>query len=825
MAKNTRKSRETESDDLLFAANGNGNGRAVEMIPLHEAAQARYLNYALSVITSRALPDVRDGLKPVQRRILYTMWQQGIRHDAKHRKCAKVVGDVMGSYHPHGDSAIYDALVRMAQPWTLRMPLVDGQGNFGSLDGDPPAAMRYTECRLTELAADMLGDIGQQTVHFRPNYDGTRNEPVVLRAKVPNLLVNGSAGIAVGMATNIPPHNLGEVCRALIKVLDNPELKDYQLVGKDAIQGPDFPTGGQIINTQTELREVYKTGAGTIKVRATTEAGPATRAAKTLRITSIPYGVNKSQLVEQLAQVVLSRKMPLLLDVRDVSTDDVRIDLELKKDADEPKLLAYLYKHTSMQINFAVNLTCLVPTDNPEVGSPDRLGLLEILRFFLIFRHGVITRRLEHELSQLERRIHILNGFALIFDALDEIIRIIRASDGKADAAKKIMARFPQDKKGGGLDAEQTDAILELKLYRLAKLEINLVREELKEKQKRAREIRKLLADNEQDTASGRWQIVREEIQALLAKHGGDPRKKGDVGNRRTIIETATDEPEFSAEDFIVAEDNHVLVTTDGWVKRQKEIADPSKTRLREGDAVLACEPGSTRATIAFFSNFGVCYTARIIDLPATTGYGEPVQKLFKLKDGEKVVAAFSLDPRAVGDIAEKENSDYAPMTHALAVSSDGFALRFGLAAFVEPSTRSGRKYARPSKGAVIVGVQKIHGSETILAATEHCRAMVCKAEEVNYLSGPGKGVMLIKLSKGKGSALDDRVLGFKASGGDRDLLTVETNRGATKTISTAKYRVTSRGGRGLELQKNGKLSRVVPEEVTTPIMLDEGAE
>jgi len=286
----------------------------------------------------------------------------------------------------------------------------------------------------------------------------------------------------------------------------------------------------------------------------------------------------------------------------------------------------------------------------------------------------------------------------------------------------------------------------------------------------------------------------------------------------------ATDEPAFTAEDFIVAEDNHVLVTADGWVKRQKEIADPSKTRLREGDSVLACEAGSTRATIAFFSNFGVCYTARIIDLPATTGYGEPVQKLFKLKDGEKIVAAYSLDPRAVGDIEEKEGSDFAPLTHALAASSDGYALRFGLQAFVEPSTRSGRKYARPSKGATIVGVQKVHGSETVLAATEHCRAMVCPAEEVNYLSGPGKGVMLIKLARGKGSALDDRVLGFKASGGDRDLLTVETNRGATKTISTAKYRVTSRGGRGLEIQKNGKLARVVPEEVTTPIMLDEGA-
>lgn len=827
MARRRKKTATNDADLFSTAGDGGGggaNGTPADVgdgggesaIALHEAAQARYLNYALSVITSRALPDVRDGLKPVQRRILYTMWQQGIRHDAKHRKCAKVVGDVMGSYHPHGDSAIYDALVRMAQPWTLRVPLIDGQGNFGSLDGDPPAAMRYTECRLTPPSAYMLDDIGQRTVHFRPNYDGTKSEPVVLPAKLPNLLVNGSAGIAVGMATNIPPHNLGEVCRALLKVLDNWEIKDYQLISKDAIQGPDFPTGGQVINSQAELREIYKTGSGTLKIRATTEKGPASRSTKVLRITSIPYAVNKSVLVERIAEVVLSRKMPLLVDVKDVSTDDVRIDLELKKDADEAKVLAYLFKHTPMQTNFAVNLTALVPTENPEVCSPLRLGLAEVLRYFLQFRHGVVTKRLEHEQAQLEKRIHILNGFALVFDALDEIIKIIRRSDGKADAAKKIMAKFDQ------LDAEQTDAILELKLYRLAKLEINLVLDELKAKQKRAREIKKLLKDDEEDTTSGRWQIVRDEIQELLDQYGGNARKKEDAGNRRTLIESADDEPEFSAEDFIVAEDAHVLVTADGWVKRQKEIADPGKTRLREGDRVLACEAGSTRATLALFSSFGVCYTARIIDIPATTGYGEPVQKLFKLKDGEKIVAAYSLDPRAVGDIAEKEGSDYAPMTHGLAVSSDGYALRFGLEAFVEPSTRSGRKYARPSKGAQVVGMAKVHGSETILAATEQCRAMVCAADEINYLSGPGKGVMLIKLSKGKGSAPDDRVLGFKASGGDRDLLTVETNRGATKTISTVKYRTTGRGGKGVEIQKNGKLSKIVPDEVTTPILLDE---
>src|SRR5512141_2665232 len=289
-----------------------------EPIPLHEAAQTRYLNYALSVITSRALPDVRDGLKPVQRRILYTMWQQNLTADAKHRKCAKVVGDVMGSYHPHGDAALYETLVRMAQSFSLRYPLIDGSGNFGSLDGDAPAAMRYTECRLARLSDQMLEEIDHDTVPFRPNYDGTKTEPVVLPARLPNLLVNGATGIAVGMATNIPPHNLGEVCTALVKLLDNPDLTTTQLCRY--VKGPDFPTGGQILNSVEELREIYKTGSGSIRLRATWESGAAERASKTVFVTSVPYAVNKAQLVERIAEIAASRKLPPLVDVKDLST-------------------------------------------------------------------------------------------------------------------------------------------------------------------------------------------------------------------------------------------------------------------------------------------------------------------------------------------------------------------------------------------------------------------------------------------------------------------------------------------------------------------------
>jgi DNA gyrase subunit A len=334
---------------------GGGAGEP-EAVALHEAAQARYLNYALSVITSRALPDVRDGLKPVQRRILYTMWQQNLTADVKHRKCAKVVGDVMGNYHPHGDTALYETLVRMAQPFSLRYPLIDGSGNFGSLDGDNAAAMRYTECRLARLSDELLSEIDQDTVHFRPNYDGTKTEPVVLPSRVPNLLINGATGIAVGMATNIPPHNLNEVCTALIKYLDSDfELSNAQLCRY--IKGPDFPTGGQILNSSEELKEIYKTGTGAIRLRGTWQEGPTTRSGKTIYITSVPYTVNKSSLVERIGEIALSRKLPPLVDVRDVSTDDVRIALELKKDADEKMVMAYLFKHTPLQTNFVVNLT------------------------------------------------------------------------------------------------------------------------------------------------------------------------------------------------------------------------------------------------------------------------------------------------------------------------------------------------------------------------------------------------------------------------------------------------------------------------------------
>ena len=491
--------------------------------------------------------------------------------------------------------------------------------------------------------------------------------------------------------------------------------------------------------------------------------------------------------------------MPHLVDVRDVSTDDVRIELELKAGADDNLVMAYLFKNTSLQTTFAVNMTCLVPTENAEVGRPERLDLKQMLWYFLHFRLEVVTSRLEHELEQLKKRIHILEGFEKVFDALDEIIKIIRKSDGKADSAEKIMKRF-------SLDAEQTDAILELKLYRLARLEILVIQQELAEKRKRARQISTLLKDEE-----GRWKLVREELEEIQNKYGN-----AKLDPRRSRIEEA-EEVEYTAESFIVEEDNVVIVSRDGWVKRQKEVKDLSTTRLREGDSVLAAVAGSTRATMVFFSNFGVAYTSRIVDVPASTGYGDPVQKLFKLKDGEKIVAAFSLDPRVAKKIEAKKEGD-APPVHA----DRGHERRLRdalLAAVVRRSEHAIGPPLRAHRGqAPKWSASASPPARRPSSPPPRTRARCCrKADEVNFLSGPGRGVILIKID-----FPDDKVIGAIVSSGDRDLLTVETTRGSEQTISTTKYRVTGRGGKGKELMQRGGFTRVVPNEVPAPVI--EGA-
>lgn len=749
---------------------------------LSTEAQRRYLHYALSVITSRALPDVRDGLKPVQRRILFTMFHDlHLRHDAKQRKCAAIVGDVMGKYHPHGDSAIYDALVRLAQDFTMRAPLIEGRGNFGSADGDSAAAMRYTEARLQKLATELLLELGKQTVPHRPNYDGTRFEPVVLPARFPHLLVNGSQGIAVGMATSIPPHNLVEVINASVAMIDDPQITLSALLKH--IKGPDFPTYGQLLSTRQEIMEVYQNGQGSLKLRGEWKAEEGKRGVSKIVIHSIPYGVERSSVIEKIAEIIISRKLPALLDVRDESTVDTRIVLEYKKETDAQMIMAYLYKHTPLSTNVRVDLTCLVPTDNKEVAGPARLDLVKILRCFLDFRMEIVTKRLEHDLNELERRIHILEGFEIVFDALDETIRIIRRSKGKQDAAEKLMARFK-------LDEEQVEAILELKLYRLAQLEILLIRQEMQDKRAEAKRIGQLLK-----SPAARWKLIRAELLEL---------KDSYADQRRTKIVKGLEEPEYDAEAFIIEEDTHVLLTQQGWIKRQREVKDVETCRVREGDRVLDVAIGSTRSAVAFFTNRGSCYVCRAVDIPPTTGYGDPIQKLFKLGDGERVVRMLGFDPRIL-DVPPLDADIEEPLPpHAIAVTRKGMSLRFSLRSHREPSTRSGRRYIRVSEDDEVIYLAPYVEGALIACASSKGRALICEAEEVSLLSGPGKGVMLIKLEK------SDYLIGAQLLLNPDDALTVEKESGAQLAITSRKFQVVSRAGKGHALMKRGALKRAV---------------
>ncbi len=760
---------------------------------LAQETQRRYLNYALSVITARALPDVRDGLKPVQRRILYAMQNElHLRFDAKYIKCARIVGDVMGKFHPHGDSSIYDALVRKAQSFTMSAPLVDGRGNFGSPDGDTAAAMRYTEARLSKLASELLNELGKKTVDFRANYDGTRFEPVVLPARFPNLLVNGCQGIAVGMATSIPPHNFKEVADAAVALIDNPEGGLTEVLKH--VRGPDFPTGGQLLSSKRELREVYEHGQGSLKLRAEYKVEePKKKGNPSLIITSIPYAVERRSIVEKIADVILSKKLPALLDVRDESTDVCRIVCEFRAGTDVKLVMAYLYKHTPLATNVQVNLTCLVPVAGSDVAAPQRLDLVSILKHFLDFRMDVVKKRLAFDLDQLRRRIHILEGFEKIFDILDETIVIIRKSDGKEDAAQKLMKRF-------GLDEEQVDAILELKLYRLAKLEILIIQKELAEKRAEADRTEKLLKSDK-----ARWNLIRAELHELSSEYGQ---------RRRTRVLASVDEPEFQAEDFIIDEDAMAVLTVQGWIKRQREVKDLSSTRLREGDRVSDVVAGSTKSSVAFFSNQGACYVCRMVDIPQASGYGNPVQTLFKLADGEKLLRMMCFDSRML-EVPEAKEGAEPEAPFAVAVTRQGQALRFSLRGHREPSTKTGRKYARLSEGDEVICIDLVTKGAFVAAASVEGQALICKVDDVAVLAGAGKGVMLIKLED------KDELVGAKVLRDRNGLLTLVNEKGTEYEVSPRKQNVVARGGKGTALFKRGKLSGKVHEEPELPELPD----
>ncbi len=769
----------------------------IKTIPLHETARERYLTYALSVITSRALPDIRDGLKPVQRRILYAMYTNlRLTPEARHRKSATIVGDTMGKYHPHGDSSIYEAMVRMAQPFALRAPLVDGQGNFGSLDGDNAAAMRYTEARLTALGASFLDEIKKNTVPFRPNYDGTLHEPVVLPAPFPNLLVNGAAGIAVGMATNIPPHNLGEVVDACLALVRKPATTTEALM--ELVAGPDFPTGGRILNTREELLKIYETGEGPVDLRG--EYAPEGKGHVIL--TSIPYGLDKADLIEKIADHIREGKIPQVVDIRDESTDAVRIVLELRRGASAEAAMAYLFKHTPLQTRFHVNLTCLVPTDNPEVAAPRRVGLKEALGAWLAFRMETVTRRLRFELDGLEKRIHILRGFAKIFDALDEAIRLIRASKDKDDASGRLRHRF-------GLDDVQADAVLETKLYRLAKLEMDAILAELDEKEAKAAELRALLEDE-----AARWKLVRRELEALKKAHA-DPRRSAIAGPDQVVS--------YAAEDYIVEEDVYCIVTRDGWIKRQRSYTELAAIRVREGDEVGWALAASTRATLGLFTSAGKVYTVRVDELPQTAGYGDPVQKIFDFEDRERVVGVVSFDgrvlprplpvaapsPELFGGDGAPPDEQLLPGPYALAVSSDGMAVRMPLAFFAEPSNKNGRTYMRLAPRHAVVSATLARGDEHVCLASQGGRALIFRVAEVPTFKSAAKGVVAMRLG---GPA--DRVLGLALATAARDGLEVETSRGRTEVVRTTKFELTHRGGKGRTVIERGTLRSVKPPPV-----------
>ncbi|MBO0698122.1 MAG: DNA topoisomerase 4 subunit A [Zavarzinella sp.] len=766
----------------------------IQTVSIARETHERYLRYAVSVITARALPDVRDGLKPVQRRILYTMHNDLRLHfDGRPAKCARIVGDVMGKYHPHGDVAIYDAMVRMAQDWVMRLPLVHGQGNFGSVDGDPPAAYRYTEAKLAAVADYLMRELRQETVDLRPTYNNETQEPVVLPAEFPNLLVNGAAGIAVGMATNIPPHNLGEVIRSALHLIDDADATTAALMDK-GVKGPDFPLGGKIIADRTTLRKIYEDGEGTIKVQGEWKLEKAGMKVPQIVITSIPYGADKAKIENDIGAIINERKLPgaLALTNETNKKDGFRITIDLKPETNPEMVMAYLFKHTDLQTNYSFNMTCLVPAKDGAV-QPERVGLKAMLRHFLDFRFATIKRRFQYDLAVLKRRIHILEGFKIIFNALDKAIKLIRESEGKADAAQKLMKAFD-------LDEEQTNAILDAQLYKIAQLEIKKILEELKEKKAEAERIEAILKSNKK-----LWGVVKDELGAIEAKYGE---------RRKTRMATDEDVLEFNEEAYIVRENTNVILTRDGWIKRVGRLASVEGTRVREGDEVIAVVPASTLDHVVFFADDGTAYTMRVNEVPASSGYGEPIAKFFKLDDQVRVIDAATTDERFVPAEAKPAAKGDPPGPYILVATSAGLTLRIPFAPFREESTRAGRRYVRLNEGEKVV-LAKVLGQfkwtegkrhkvveESMFLVSEDGHVIHFPIEEVNVLSGAGRGVIGIKLGDG------DKCIGGALVSSRFTKMDVETSGGQVRELGGGKPTV-GRGGTGYQEVKRTQFVRI----------------
>lgn len=768
--------------------NGSSEMDQLQYVSISDETRRRYLNYAMSVIMSRALPDVRDGLKPVQRRILYTMYEDlRLTADAKYRKCAKIVGDTTGNYHPHGTVAVYDAMVRLAQDFTMRVPLVDGQGNFGNLMGLPAAAERYTEARVTKIAERLMGELRYNTVDMRPTYDAVREEPVVLPAQFPHLLVNGTQGIAVGMATSIPPHHLGEVIKACSYLIDTPDATLPQVM--KYIKGPDFPLGGRVVTDRKELKTIYEEGRGTIKVRAEWALDKEGRKEVNNRIVihSIPYGVETGPLMNSLGDIRDSRKLPQLLDVADESNGELglRIVLHIKPGSDPNTVMAYLYKHSRLEDNFAYNATCLVP-DEHGVLLPRRCNLIEILKYFLDFRLATVRRRFEFLLAALEKRIHILRGLVIIFDGLEKALKIIRQSTGKQDACEKLVKAFP-------LDEVQATAILELQLYRISTLEIGRIREELAEKEKEAERIRRILGSEKR-----LWGEVQKELDALGAEF---------EDKRRTTLGSSEEIAEFDPQAYIVKENTNVVLSSEAWVRRLGKISSIDKLRVREGETILNVLPASTLDHLIFFSNDGVAYTLPVEQIPPSTGYGEPLSKHIKMGDGTSIVASLTTDSRFTP--ADVEYEGFPPGPYLFVATAFGNVMRIPLSPFRVASTKAGRRYCRLVEGDRVVHAELMGEEDTVFLISRQARLIHFAVSDVPILSGAGKGVRGIKIPEG------DLVLGAKRLSRPSDVLKVINEHDKTLSFGQMKYAVTSRGGKGSKISQRTGIKSIVLDEVT----------
>ncbi len=748
---------------------GDGNKNLVP-INIEEEMRRSYLDYAMSVIVGRALPDIRDGLKPVHRRILYGMHDMGLAPNRPTVKCAKITGQVMGKFHPHGDSPIYDALVRMAQNFSMRYPLVQGQGNFGSIDGDPPAAMRYTEARLSRIATALLQDIDKETVDFRPNYDESESEPEVLPTRVPNLLVNGSAGIAVGMATNIPPHNLTEIINAAVHLIQHRDAPLSKIM--EFVTGPDFPTGGQILGRQG-IFDAYTKGRGQLKIRARTKREAIGKDREAIIVTEIPYQVNKSRLIEQMSALVNEKKVEGISDIRDESDrDGTRIVLELKRGEQPEVVLNNLYKHSQLQIGFGVIMLSIVN------GQPRELGLVPMIKYFIDHRVEVVRRRTEYELRKAREREHILLGFQKALDNLDEVIRLIRAARGPKEARDSLIASFE-------FSERQAQAIIEMQLQRLTGMEQQKILDELADIQRRIAEYLEIL---------GSEKVLKD----LIIKELRDVQKEFGDERRTEIIE---DTGEIRLEDLVAVEDVAVTVTRGGYLKRTAVDTYRRQTRGGKGrigmgtraeDFVEHLIVASTHSYLLFFTTRGRVYWLKIYEIPdaTTVGKGKHINNLIALQDDETVKAFLSV-------------KDFVPDKFVVMVTKHGVIKKSELSEFDNPMSR-GIIAVSLDDGDELISAKITNGTNYIFLGSHEGQAIRFEEQHVRPMGRQARGVRAMELSKG------DYLVGMEVVEKEGTILSIAEN-GYGKRTPLETYRLTNRGGKGvINMKTTSKTGMVV---------------